>query len=124
MKRTISTSVAAALLLAAAPASASADVLVRETEETKQVKQRCLVEVDEDGNKKLDEHGEPVKRQCVEEEIEQPGSSGTAKWADDESGRLALGAILGIVGALVAGVIGISLLFIESVDIHFLPAGR
>ena len=124
MKRSISTSVAAALLLAAAPASASADVLVRETEETKQVKQRCLVEVDEDGNKKLDEHGEPVKRQCVEEEIKQPGSSGTAKWADDESGRLALGAILGIVGALVAGVIGISLLFIESVDIHFLPAGR
>lgn len=120
MKRTISTSVAAALLLAAAPASASTDVLVRDTEETKRVKETCTWLVDEQGKRIIDRNGKPVKQQCVEEEI----GSGTAKWADDESDRLALGAILGIVGALVAGVIGMSLLFIESVDIHFLPAGR
>ena len=123
MQRTIFTSVAAALLLAAAPASASADVLVRDTEETKRVKETCTWLVDEQGNRILDSNGEPVKQKCVEEEVGTPGSSGKAKWVDDESGRLALGAILGIVGALVAGVIGMSLLFIESVDIHFLPAG-
>lgn len=124
MQRTISTSVAAALLLAAAPASASADVLVRDTEETKRVKETCTWLVDEQGNRILDSNGEPVKQQCVEEEVGTPGSSGKAKWVDDESGDLALGAILGIVGALAAGVIGMSLLFIESVDIHFLPARR
>ena len=42
----------------------------------------------------------------------------------DAQQGIILNIVVGIVGALVAGVIGMSLLFIESVDIHFLPAGR
>lgn len=133
MRRLRGAALAAAVALGAvcsAPAGA-AETMVRDTKRVVVVEENCTWKVDAEGNKLLDEASKPIpvtdkdgKPVCTTQEVKggANGSSGKERWADDESGKkTAVAAVLGVVGALVAGLIGMSLLFIESVDIHFVP---
>lgn len=131
MNRIISATVSAALLAGVAPAAASATEFVRRTEETKTVKELCEWKVDGEGARVLGEDGNPIpitndkgEQICVTETVSQPGSSDKLKWADESNRSLIIGTVLGVVGAIIAGVIGMSLLFIESIDIQLLPGLR
>lgn len=131
MNRIISATVAVALLAGAAPVAASATEFVRKTEQTKTVKELCEWKVDGKGAQVFDEDGNPIpitndkgEQICVTETVSQPGSSDKLKWADESNRSLIIGTVLGVVGAIIAGVIGMSLLFIESIDIQLLPGLR
>ena len=124
MNRIISATVAAALLAGATPAVASAAEFVRKTEETKTVKETCQWKVDEEGGNPVPVTNSKGEQICVTETVSQPGSSNKAKWADESNRPVIIGTVLGILGALVAGVIGMSLLFIESINIQPLPGLR
>lgn len=132
--RTTAAATACAVALTAVPAGA--ETITRDTKEHVVVERTCEWEVDGKGNPILDEQGQPIpvtrngKQICTEREVG-AGSSGdttssgiTSKWADNTRSELGIGAIVGVVGALVALVLGAGLLFIESVEIKPLPPRR
>ena len=94
------------------------------------VEKTCEWEVDAKGNPILDAKGNPIpvevdgKQVCKEREVAAGSSSSANKWADDTRDELSIGAVVGVVGALLALVLGAGLLFIESVDIRMLPPTR
>ena len=132
--RSVAAASACAVALTAVPAGA--ETITRDTKERVVVEKTCEWEVDGKGNPILDEQGNPIpakrngKDNCTEREVG-AGSSGdttssniTSKWADDTTDELRIGAIVGVIGALLALVLGGGLLFIESVDITMLPPAR
>ena len=94
------------------------------------VEKTCEWEVDAKGNPILDAKGNPIpvkvdgEQVCKEREVSSGSSSSASKWADDTTDELRTGAIVGVIGALLALVLGGGLLFIESVNITMLPPAR
>ena len=127
--RSVAAATACAVALTATPAGA--ETITRDTKERVGVEKTCKVEVDEKGNPIIDADGNPIpvtdkdgKQVCEEKKVAGGSSSSTGKWADDTRDELRIGAIVGVVGALLALVLGGGLLFIESVDIQMLPPAR
>ena len=126
--RSAAAATACAVALTATPAGA--ETITRDTEERVTVEKTCKMKVDEKGNPIIDADGNPIpvtdkdgKQVCQEKKVA-GGSSNSGKWADDTRDELRIGAIVGVVGALLALVLGGGLLFIESVDITMLPPAR
>lgn len=132
MRRRIrSAAVATACAVALSVAPAGAETITRDTTQRVTVEKTCKVEVDGNGNPILDADGNPIpvagedgKQMCKEREVASGSSSSASKWADDTTDELRIGAIVGVIGALLALVLGGGLLFIESVDITMLPPAR
>ena len=128
LTRTTAAATACAVALAAAPAGAA--TITRDTTQRVTVEKTCEWEVDAKGNPILDADGNPIpvevngKQVCKEREISSGSSSSASKWADDTTDELRIGAVVGVIGALLALVLGGGLLFIESVDITMLPPAR
>ena len=128
LTRTTAAAIACAVALAAAPAGA--ETITRDTTQRVTVEKTCEWEVDAKGNPILDADGNPIpvevngKQVCKEREISSGSSSSASKWADDTTDELRIGAVVGVIGALLALVLGGGLLFIESVDITMLPPAR
>lgn len=126
--RSVAAATACAVALTAVPAGA--ETITRDTKERVVVEKTCKVKVDEKGTPIIDADGNPIPvtdkdgKQVCEEKKVAGGSSSTGKWADDTRDELRIGAIVGVVGALLALVLGGGLLFIESVDIQMLPPAR
>ena len=126
--RSAAAATACAVALTATPAGA--ETITRDTQERVTVEKTCKMKVDEKGNPIIDADGNPIpvtdkdgKQVCQEKKVA-GGSSNSGKWADDTRDELRIGAIVGVVGALLALVLGGGLLFIESVDITMLPPAR
>ena len=126
--RSAAAATACAVALTATPAGA--ETITRDTQERVTVEKTCKMKVDEKGNPIIDADGNPIpvtdkdgKQVCQEKKVA-GGSSNSGKWADDTRDDLRIGAIVGVVGALLALVLGGGLLFIESVDITMLPPAR
>lgn len=128
LTRTTAAATACAVALAAAPAGAA--TITRDTTQRVTVEKTCEWEVDAKGNPILDADGNPIpvevngKQVCKEREVSSGSSSSASKWADDTTDELRIGAVVGVIGALLALVLGAGLLFIESVDITMLPPAR
>ncbi|MDK8879981.1 hypothetical protein [Corynebacterium sp. MSK008] len=128
LTRTTAAAIACAVALAAAPAGA--ETITRDTTQRVTVEKTCEWEVDAKGNPILDADGNPIpvevngKQVCEEREVSSGSSSSASKWADDTTDELRIGAVVGVIGALLALVLGGGLLFIESVDITMLPPAR
>lgn len=128
LTRTTAAAIACAVALAAAPAGA--ETITRDTTQRVTVEKTCEWEVDAKGNPILDADGNPIpvevngKQVCKEREVSSGSSSSARKWADDTTDELRIGAVVGVIGALLALVLGGGLLFIESVDITMLPPAR
>ena len=126
--RTTAAATACAVALSVAPAGA--ETIKRDSTKRVTVEKTCEWEVDAKGNPILDAKGNPIpvevdgKQVCKEREVAAGSSSSANKWADDTRDELGIGAVVGVVGALVALVLGAGLLFIESVDIRMLPPTR
>lgn len=127
--RSAAAATACAVALTAVPAGA--ETITRDTEERVTVEKTCKMKVDEKGNPIIDADGNPIpftdkdgKQVCEEKKVAGGSSSSASKWADDTTDELRIGAIVGVVGALLALVLGGGLLFIESVDIQMLPSAR
>ena len=127
MTHLIRTTAAAACAVALAAVPAGAETITRDTTQRVTVEKTCEWEVDAKGNPIIDADGNPIpvtdkdgKQVCKERKV----STGSSKWADDTTDELRIGAIVGVVGALLALVLGGGLLFIESVDITMLPPAR
>lgn len=130
--RTTAAATACAVALCAVPAGA--ETITRDSTERVVVEKTCEWEVDENGKPIYGADGKPLpvmkngKQVCKEEQVSQSSSVGSdglpKKWADDTRGELSIGAVVGVIGALLALVLGASLLFIESVDIIPLPQMR
>lgn len=126
--RTTAAATACAVALSVTPAGA--ETITRDTTQRVTVEKTCEWEVDAKGNPIIDADGNPIpvtdkdgKQVCQEKKVA-GGSSTSGKWADDTRDELRIGAIVGVVGALLALVLGGGLLFIESVDITMLPPAR
>ena len=131
MKHLIRTTAAAttcAVALSVAPAGA--ETIKRDSTKRVTVEKTCEWEVDAKGNPILDAKGNPIpvkvdgEQVCKEREVSSGSSSSASKWADDTTDELRTGAIVGVIGALLALVLGGGLLFIESVNITMLPPAR
>lgn len=126
--RTTAAATACAVALSVAPAGA--ETITRDTTQRVTVEKTCEWEVDAKGNPILDAKGNPIpvevdgKQVCKEREVAAGSSSSANEWADDTRDELSIGAVVGVVGALLALVLGAGLLFIESVDIRMLPPAR
>lgn len=126
--RTTAAATACAVALSVTPAGA--ETITRDTTQRVTVEKTCEWEVDAKGNPILDADGNPIpvevngKQVCKEREVASGSSSSASKWADDTTDELRIGAIVGVIGALLALVLGGGLLFIESVDIQMLPPAR
>ncbi|OFT58627.1 hypothetical protein HMPREF3151_03890 [Corynebacterium sp. HMSC05H05] len=126
--RTAAAATACAVALSAAPAGAEA--IKRDSKERVVVEKICEWEVDANGKPILDAGGNPIpvkvdgKQVCKEKKVSSGSSSSASKWADDTTDELRIGAVVGVIGALLALVLGGGLLFIESVDITMLPPAR
>ena len=118
--RTTAAATACAVALSVAPAGA--ETITRDTTQRVTVEKTCEWEVDAKGNPiPVEVDGKQV---CKEREVAAGSSSSANKWADDTRDELGIGAVVGVVGALLALVLGAGLLFIESVDIRMLPPAR
>ena len=126
--RTTAAATACAVALSVAPAGA--ETITRDTTQRVTVEKTCEWEVDAKGNPILDAKGNPIpvkvdgEQVCKEREVSSGSSSSASKWADDTTDELRTGAIVGVIGALLALVLGGGLLFIESVNITMLPPAR
>lgn len=126
--RTTAAATACAVALSVAPAGA--ETIKRDSTKRVTVEKTCEWEVDAKGNPILDAEGNPIpvkvdgEQVCKEREVSSGSSSSASKWADDTTDELRTGAIVGVIGALLALVLGGGLLFIESVNITMLPPAR
>ena len=127
--RTTAAATACAVALSVTPAGA--ETITRDTTQRVTVEKTCEWEVDAKGNPIIDADGNPIpvtdkdgKQVCEEKKVAGGSSSSASKWADDTTDELRTGAIVGVIGALLALVLGGGLLFIESVDITMLPPAR
>lgn len=126
--RTTAAATACAVALSVAPAGA--ETIKRDSTKRVTVEKTCEWEVDAKGNPILDAKGNPIpvkvggEQVCKEREVSSGSSSSASKWADDTTDELRTGAIVGVIGALLALVLGGGLLFIESVNITMLPPAR
>lgn len=153
MPRFARTAAAAATALAVCGGTvvaADADVAVREAHTY--WKQTCAWLVDENGDVLLDSEGKwmpslgpdgkqrcrveavpqgAVKERRSSDSAEAQGSSaqdgpGQPNWSDagDGSFELGVGAVVGIVGAVVAAIVGIGWLFVDALNVRVLPPRR
>ena len=127
--RTTAAATACAIALSVAPAGA--ETITRDTTQRVTVEKTCEWKVDDNGNPIIDADGNPIpvtdkdgEQVCQEREVASGSPSSASKWADDTTDELRIGAIVGVIGALLALVLGGGLLFIESVDITMLPPAR
>lgn len=126
--RTTAAATACAVALSVAPAGA--ETIKRDSTKRVTVEKTCEWEVDAKGNPILDAKGNPIpvkvggEQVCKEREVSSGSSSSASRWADDTTDELRTGAIVGVIGALLALVLGGGLLFIESVNITMLPPAR
>ena len=129
--RNAAAAVCVAALVAAPLDPAGAATFTRDTKRTIVVEENCKWEVDEKGTPIIDGKGDKIpltdrngNQICTEREVSRSSasSSGSSEtWADDTTAELSVGAIVGIVGAMLAALVGLGMVFIESVDISPLP---
>lgn len=77
-------------------------------------KQVCTVEVAK---------GAEIREIAAKQNMKQNAEGDEPVWADEKaSSELGVGAIIGIVGAVIAAIVGVFFLFIEDIDIRLVPA--
>lgn len=151
MRRQTTTVAAVTALSVLAGSVSAADAQVLERDSVQYWKQTCAWQVDEKGKELRDEAGKMIpvlgpdgRQKCSTvpiEPAELPQSSGkpattssapgraeenNPNWDDAErsSSELSVGAVLGIVGAVIALIVGIGWVFVDDLNVRLVPAQR